>query len=189
MRASQSKRTTIYGRERLCRYGARPPFSLERLRRLCDGRVACRIKKLRGGREKLRIMTSLELLARLVAVVPPPRYPLVRYHGVLSPRERVAARDRPEATRVRDGQAAARGRRGVRRQALERERVEMTVIGVRNELIGRYERRGYRDTGERRAFVQGPHIVPLRGDLGFVVLRKTTGALDVDGALPSQPSR
>jgi hypothetical protein len=30
-------------------------------------------------------MTPLELLARLAALVPPPRYPLVRYHGVLAP--------------------------------------------------------------------------------------------------------
>jgi hypothetical protein len=30
----------VEGRERLCRYGARPPFSLERLSLLPDGRVA-----------------------------------------------------------------------------------------------------------------------------------------------------
>ncbi|HWL86818.1 MAG TPA: transposase, partial [Polyangiaceae bacterium] len=74
------------GRERLCRYGARPPLSLERLRRLPAGRIGYRIKRLRGGREKLRVMTPLELLARLAALIPPPRYPLVRYHGVLAPR-------------------------------------------------------------------------------------------------------
>jgi hypothetical protein len=73
------------GRERLCRYGARPALSLERLRWLPGGRVAYRIKKARGG-AKSRIMTPLELLARLAALVPPPRYPLVRYHGVLGPR-------------------------------------------------------------------------------------------------------
>ena len=31
-------------------------------------------------------MTPMELLARLSALIPPPRYPLVRYHGVLAPR-------------------------------------------------------------------------------------------------------
>ena len=31
-------------------------------------------------------MTSIELLARLSALLPPPRYPLTRYHGVLAPR-------------------------------------------------------------------------------------------------------
>ncbi|MBN9165356.1 MAG: transposase [Myxococcales bacterium] len=73
------------GREWLCRYGARPPFSLERLRLLPGGRMAYRIKKLGAGRAKHRVMTPIELLARLAALVPPPRYPLVRYHGVLAP--------------------------------------------------------------------------------------------------------
>lgn len=74
------------GRERLMRYGARPPFSLERLRKLPGGRLAYRIKSVGYGRAKTRVMTSLELLARLCALIPPPRYPLVRYHGVLAPR-------------------------------------------------------------------------------------------------------
>jgi len=73
------------GRERLCRYGARPPFSLERLRVLAGGRIAYRVKELGRRRAKHRFMTPLELLARLAALVPPPRYPLVRYHGVLAP--------------------------------------------------------------------------------------------------------
>lgn len=73
-------------RERLMRYGARPPLALERLRRLPDGRVAYRTKKFRDGRAKHRVMTPLELLARLAALVPPPRYPLLRYVGLLGPR-------------------------------------------------------------------------------------------------------
>ena len=32
------------------------------------------------------VLTPLDLLARIEALVPPPRYPLVRYHGVLAPR-------------------------------------------------------------------------------------------------------
>ena len=74
------------GRERLMRYGARPPLALDRLRRLPGGRIGYRIKKLRDGRAKHRVMTPLEFLARLAAIVPPPRYPLLRYHGVLGPR-------------------------------------------------------------------------------------------------------
>jgi Putative transposase len=35
---------------------------------------------------------TLELLERLAALVPPPRRPLLAYHGVLAPR------DRPEAS-------------------------------------------------------------------------------------------
>ena len=74
------------GRERLARYGARPALALDRLRRLPGGRVAYRVKYARHGAAKHRVMTELELMARLAALVPPPRYPLVRYHGVLGPR-------------------------------------------------------------------------------------------------------
>jgi hypothetical protein len=73
------------GRERLLRYGARPPLALDRLRRLRDGRVAYRVKYSRTG-SKYRVMAPLEVLARLAALIPPPRYPLVRFHGVLGPR-------------------------------------------------------------------------------------------------------
>jgi len=85
-RVSPSAGADDPGRERLMRYGARPPLALDRLRRLPDGRIAYRIKKLRGGRAKHRVMTPLEFLARLAAIVPPPRHPLLRYGGVLGPR-------------------------------------------------------------------------------------------------------
>jgi Putative transposase len=74
------------GRERLIRYGARPPLSLERLRRLPGGRVAYRLKYVTRGRGKFRVMTGIEFMARLAAIIAPPRYPLVRYAGVLGPR-------------------------------------------------------------------------------------------------------
>ena len=53
------------GRERLMRYGARPPLSLERLRRLPGGRVAYRLKYVSRGRGKYRVMTAMEFMARL----------------------------------------------------------------------------------------------------------------------------
>ena len=94
------------GRERLCRYGARPAFSLERLRWLPGGRLAYRIKKVRGG-AKARVMTPLELLARLSALVPPPRYPLVRYSGVLGPRSSWRREVVPRPPRVPDREQPA----------------------------------------------------------------------------------
>ena len=74
------------GRERLFRYGSRPGLALDRLRRLPDGRIAYRVKYARAGRAKHRVMTPLELLARIAAILPPPRFPLIRFHGVLAPR-------------------------------------------------------------------------------------------------------
>lgn len=75
-----------FGREHLLRYCARPPLSLARLTALPHGKLGYRIKKLRNRRNKLRIMTPLELLARLAALIPPPRHPLVRFHGAFAPR-------------------------------------------------------------------------------------------------------
>jgi putative transposase len=74
------------GRERLARYGARPPLSLERLHRLPGGRVAYRLKYVSRGRGKHRVMSAMEFMARLSAIIAPPRYPLVRYGGVLASR-------------------------------------------------------------------------------------------------------
>lgn len=53
-------------------------------------------------------------------------------------------------------------------------RVEMTVIAQRGELIAWYERRGYRATGERRPFPAGDKRfgLPRRDDLEFLVLEK-----------------
>ena len=57
-------------------------------------------------------------------------------------------------------------------------RIRMTVVNVRAELIGWYERRGYALTGERRPFPYGEPLfgVPKRPDLEFVVLEKALAA-------------
>jgi hypothetical protein len=71
--------------ERLCRYGARPPVATERLSRLDDGRLLYRLKhRWRDGTTHL-VFTPQELVEKLAALVPPPRFHLVRYHGVLGP--------------------------------------------------------------------------------------------------------
>jgi hypothetical protein len=71
--------------ERLCRYGARPPVATERLSRLDDGRLLYRLKhRWRDGTTHV-VFTPQELVEKLAALVPPPRFHLVRYHGVLGP--------------------------------------------------------------------------------------------------------
>jgi ribosomal protein S18 acetylase RimI-like enzyme len=50
----------------------------------------------------------------------------------------------------------------------------MTVLEPRRDLIGWYERRGYRPTGESRPFPYGnaKFGIPLQPDLSFIVLEK-----------------
>ena len=73
------------GRERLLRYVARPMVALERVSELADGRVAWRLKNRGRSEATHRVMAPMEFMARLCALVPPPRFPLVRYHGVFAP--------------------------------------------------------------------------------------------------------
>src|SRR5690606_7956822 len=84
------------GRERLCRYGLRPPFSLSRFRVLRDGRISYRVKQSSRRVSRSRILTPVECIARLCALVPPPRYPLTRFHGVLAPRAKLRSRVVPK---------------------------------------------------------------------------------------------
>ena len=73
------------GRERLLRYVARPTVANGRVSELADGRVAWQLKRPGGRGETHRIMDPMEFMARFAALVPQPRFPLVRYHGVFAP--------------------------------------------------------------------------------------------------------
>ncbi len=60
------------GRERLLRYGARPPFSLERISILVDGRVAYRTKYPGPHGHTHRVMSPVDFLARIASTIPNP---------------------------------------------------------------------------------------------------------------------
>ena len=71
--------------ERLLRYCARPVFALERLRQIdAEHLVYESIKSGHGGSVGL-LLTPLERLERLAALIPPPRRHRHRYYGVLAP--------------------------------------------------------------------------------------------------------
>ena len=77
------------GLEKLCRYALRPAFSGERLEKLQDGRIAYGFRQPRADGSTHVILSPLELLEKLAALVPPPRAHLVVYHGVLGPHSKV----------------------------------------------------------------------------------------------------
>jgi hypothetical protein len=85
--------------ERLSRYVGRPPVATERLSELPDGRILYRLRhRWRDGTTHV-VFEPLDLVARLAALVPPPRANTVRYHGVLAP----CAGWRDVVVRDRDG--------------------------------------------------------------------------------------
>jgi len=71
--------------EKLCRYVARPAVATERLSALPDGRLLYHLKhRWRDGTTHV-VFERLEFVAKLAALVPPPRFNQVRYHGILAP--------------------------------------------------------------------------------------------------------
>ena len=82
--------------ERLARYAGRPALATERLSLLPDGRLLYRLKhRWRDGTTHV-IYEPLELLERLAALVPPPRFNVTRYFGVLPPAATFRSRVVPE---------------------------------------------------------------------------------------------
>ena len=70
--------------ERLARYVSRPPVSVERLDLTAQGQVRYRLKTpYRDGTTHI-VLEPLDFIARLAALVPPPRVHLTRFHGVFA---------------------------------------------------------------------------------------------------------
>ena len=87
--------------ERVSRYLLRPAFAEERLYRRPDGKVEYSLRKPRWDGGTRVVLEPLDFLAKLAALVPPPRSHTVRYSGVLAPhhrfRSRVVPPERPAA--------------------------------------------------------------------------------------------
>lgn len=76
-------------RERLCRYLLRPPLAKARLHETMDGRYALELKNPWPDGTRVIFFSGEELVARLTALVPPPRMHLVHYFGCLAPNARL----------------------------------------------------------------------------------------------------
>jgi hypothetical protein len=87
------------GLERLCRYGARPPFAHQRLRLTPAGRVAYRLRRPWFTGQTEIVLDPVAFLRRLAALIPPPRQNQTRYHGVFA----ANARLRPAVTALVPG--------------------------------------------------------------------------------------
>jgi len=84
------------GLEWLLRYCARPPFALEHLHQRDAGHLVYRNPKparttAPGTRPTALVLTPLELIDKIAALVPPPRAHRHRYYGVLAPNARLRA--------------------------------------------------------------------------------------------------
>ena len=84
------------GIKRSCRYITRPGLSHKWLTRTQEGTVVLELKTLyRDGTTRV-VMSPLEFLQRLAALVPRPRLHLIRFHGVLAPNSTSGPRSSPQ---------------------------------------------------------------------------------------------
>jgi len=77
--------------ERLARYVSRPAVAEERLALTERGDVRLQLKTAYRDGTTHVVLEPLDFLARLAALVPPPRMHLVRYHGVFAPHHALRA--------------------------------------------------------------------------------------------------
>lgn len=83
--------------ERPCRYITRPAIANERLKRNPAGQVVLQLKSpWRDGTTHI-VMSPLQLMQRLAALVPQPRLHLIRFHGVLAPHAKLRPQIVPSA--------------------------------------------------------------------------------------------
>lgn len=79
---SANQRTKL---ERIIRYTARGPISNARIFQNSNGSVLYQLKKMWDDGTTHVSFSPLDFIARIVALIPPPRAHLVRFHGVLAP--------------------------------------------------------------------------------------------------------
>lgn len=85
-RVSANDRSAL---ERLARYVLRPPLAQERLKVLSDGRVSFEMKRAWSDGTRTFIFEPTDFLAKLAALVFPPRMHRIRYHGAWARRSRL----------------------------------------------------------------------------------------------------
>jgi hypothetical protein len=75
--------------ERLCRYVTRPAISEQRLSLAGNGNVIIALKTPYDDGTSHVVLSPMEFMGRLAALVPKPRVNLTRFHGVFSPNSRL----------------------------------------------------------------------------------------------------
>jgi hypothetical protein len=95
--------------EQLCRYVTRPAIANERLSVNRAGQVVLKLKTpYRNGTTHI-VMSPMEFMQRLAALVPRPRLHLIRFHGVLAPNAKLRSKVVPapeQATTADAGECA-----------------------------------------------------------------------------------
>jgi Putative transposase len=82
---------------RLCRYIIRPALANDRVKINAKGQVELKLKTPWRDGTTHHVMSPLEFMQRLAALVPRPRLHLIRFHGVLAPNAKWRSNAVPQA--------------------------------------------------------------------------------------------
>ena len=93
VRCGAGQRKTL---ERLCRYITRPALAHDRVQINAAGQVELKLKTPWRDGTTHQVMSPLEFMQRLAALVPRPRLHLIRFHGVLAPNAKLRAKVVPQ---------------------------------------------------------------------------------------------
>jgi hypothetical protein len=92
--------------EHLCRYITRPAIANERLKRTSSGDVVLQFKTPYKVGTSHMVMSPLDFMQRLAALVPRPRLHLIRFHGVLAPHAKLRSEIIPSPSQQATAHAA-----------------------------------------------------------------------------------
>ena len=120
--------------KKLCRYITRPALANGRVKVNHNGNVVLKLKSAyRDGTTHL-VMTPLEFMQKLAALIPRPRLNLTRYHGVLAPNAKLRSQIIPQPPKDdtdEDGKdAEAVACTGIRKQYMPWARLLKRVFGI-----------------------------------------------------------
>nr|WP_238157919.1 transposase [Klebsiella pneumoniae] len=116
--------------EKLCRYITRPAISEQRLSISPQGRVRYQLKTpWRNGTTHVE-WDAVDFIAKLAALVPPPRAHLTRFHGVFPECKPACAADALGARQAACGRCGASGRQRPRRAAQPRAEAPCDELGA-----------------------------------------------------------
>lgn len=86
--------------EHLCRYLLRPPLALHRLTEPSTGQLLYELPHPRPDGATHLLLDPRELIEKLCVLIPPPRFHLLRFHGLLAPHAHLRADVIPRSSQI-----------------------------------------------------------------------------------------
>lgn len=95
--------------EKLIRYVARPSVALSRMSEASNGDIQITLKKPFSDGTTHIVFTPMELIEKLVALIPQPRMHMVRFHGLLAPNSKLRSKVIPKPKEQSEGSVSGPG--------------------------------------------------------------------------------